>query len=88
MGRMQPKRQVLLLVKTAKENQNAPAWGMAKDAPPHVSARVAVHGSSSRVPRSSVSGKRKRVEAIYRRENSSTFLRSAGMSTNAGPWTN
>ena len=44
-----------------------------------------IHGSSSRAPRSSVSGKRKRVEAIYRRENSSTFLRSAGMSTNAGP---
>lgn len=41
MGRMQPKIQDLLLVKTAKENQNAPAWGMAKDAPPHVSARVA-----------------------------------------------
>jgi len=34
---MQPKIQVLLLVKTAKENQNTPAWGMAKDAPPHVS---------------------------------------------------
>ena len=47
-----------------------------------------IHGSSSRAPRSSVRGKRKRVEAIYRRENSSAFLRSAGMSTNAGPWTN
>ena len=38
---MQPKIQVLFLVKTAKENQNAPAWGMAKDAPSHISARVA-----------------------------------------------